>query len=223
MLSHEFTTREKILLILCLVLAVGIFYYFFAVRGLNEQIALLDTTTVENQITLEQAKVVQMQKMRRAIEENAGKTKGEVMVYNNLANEVNVVGSILSGDADQINSITWNDPTVTGTTVRRQVDLDFTSPNYDTMMNVLSALNTCQYRCILSDFQVQSVTDEDASGTSVQTGIHDGARVRCTLTVTFFETTEGAASTEGLISNEDETTSDTDALVDRSKAYADNK
>lgn len=220
MLSHEFSRREKVLIIICLCLAVGIFYYFFAVRGLNEQIAALDTQNLEDEITLEQARAMNMAKMKRAIEENTGKYKGKVAVYNNLANEVDSVGSILEGSADQINSITWNDPTVTGKTVRRQVDLDFTSPNYDSMMNVLSALNTCQYRCILSDFQVQSVAENRADGTTDTRGVHDGARVRCTLTVTFFETTDGAASTEGLVQAEDDTTSETSALEERSHAYS---
>ncbi len=213
MLSREFTPREMLLLFICAVLGLGIFYYEFAWRGINDQIAQFDTAVITDELNVAQARATQIAQMEKTIEENTGKYKGDVAVYNNLANEVREMGRIMDGRADSV-SLTWNDPALTDTTVRRDVNVSFHADGYAQMMAVLNALNTCKYRCILKDVSVS------AGGGDGKGGIAGGSDVNVSLTVTFFETIEGASSTAGLVLPQSDD-GEPGALETRAHAYED--
>ncbi len=217
MLSREFTKRETILLIICVVLALGVFYYEVAYRNITAQIESYNTDSIQEELDVANARAAQIKQMEATIQENLGKYKGNVAVYNNLANEVEMMGRIMEGHADNV-SLTWNDPTLTGTTVRRDVNISFHASDYTQMMNVLNALNACEYRCILKDVSVNASGNTEAA---VGNGLGFATDVNVSLTVTFFETTEGAANTAGLITVEDET-QEPGQLEERAKMYADN-
>ena len=194
MLNHKFTLRETLLVLLCAIVGVGIFYYEFAWKTFKDAETTYDTTQLETGLLLAQTQSATMKNMEAYIEEHKNDEVGEIAVYNNLSQEVNEVGNVLNGKADNI-SITWNDPTLTGTIVRRTANLSFKSDNYDTVKGILYSLHSLKYRCTIQDVSI------DAGG---KDGLSQSNEIYTTLSITFYETIEGATNTNGLVITEDE-------------------
>jgi len=190
MLNHQFTTREKILILVCSIIALGIFYYQFAFSGFQSQMAQYDTADLEDQVMVEETRAMKLSQMKEDIANASGKTLGEVAVYNNQSNEIQALNDILSGRATSI-SITWNQPTLTDMTVRRDASISFTAADYATAREILTDLSNCRYRLIINDVSLNAKDTE--------TSLTESAGINASVTVTFFETADGAATTQGLI------------------------
>ena len=117
MLSREFTKKEKILLLACLVLALGVIYYQVVYKGIRSQMANYSTDELEAEIEIEQTKAAQIAQMQAVIDANKDRDAGMLMPYNNLANEINLVGDITKGKAEGV-SVSWSTPVLNGTTIR---------------------------------------------------------------------------------------------------------
>ena len=235
MLSREFTLRERLLLLACVVLAVGIFYYQFVHKGIRQQIRDSSTESMELEIQTEQAVAAEIANMQQTIMNNENKKAGDVAVYNNLAAEISYVGFIMNGKAENV-SLAWGNPVLRGTTVRREVRVSFSTDSYQHLKEILDGFYECPFRCILHDISLSdntpsttTVTTTNADGTTTtatvpqKTGIADSKRMNVSFSATFFETIEGATTTEGLVIENVDTDPSDGALVSRSKAYADNK
>lgn len=194
-MKHTFSYREKLLMFICAVLAVSIFYYEVVYKSVTDGIKQYDTVELEDELTIAQTKAKQEETMKKTINDSSATAqKGTIAVYNNLANEVNVLGSILNGQAENV-SITWSSPTVTNNTVRRQAAISFKTSDYASARTLIQAISDNPYRIIINNVNVSN--DANSSKTV------------SVLTVTFFETTTGAASTEGLITVSSDSTSTT--------------
>lgn len=184
-MKHTFSSREKVLMFLCAILALGIFYYQVVYKNVTDGIAKYDTAELQDELTIAQTKAAKEAMMKKTINDSSSTAqKGTISVYNNLANEVNALGSILNNQAENI-SITWSSPTVADTTVRRQTAISFKAADYASARTLIQAISDNPYRNIISNV---AISNDTKSGFCT-----------ATLTVTFFETTKGAASTEGLI------------------------
>ena len=219
MLNREFTVREKILRAICFVLAVGVFYYQFVYKGINQSIERFATGPLEEQLEEEQAKAAAIRKMEDAIARERGRTRGELTVYNNLAAEVAFIGGILDSRADSV-SLTWKSPTLDGTTVRRLVDVSFRAGSYEEFTEILRAFRECPYRCLIGDINVSAVS-RDKGRSAANAGLADTDSVSAAFSVTFFETVTGAESTEGLVTEKVSGPGEQGALEERAKAYQD--
>ena len=187
MLEHEFTFREKLLLIACLVVGFGILYYQFGYKTFQKTLDSLKTDELETEVMIYQTQAMNYQRMQAYIEEHKGEVYGEVMVYNNLANEVSELGAIFANAGD-IN-ISWTEPTLTGTTVRRDARISFKTNGYNSVKDLINKIHNCKYRCLIKDVLIS---------TSEDTGLNETNSINVTMTVTFFETSNGAASLQGL-------------------------
>lgn len=184
MFSYKFSLREKILLLICLVIALGIFYYEVAFKGFRNAEKQYDTSELQTQLTVLQSQAARQKQMQNYLDSNASVSVGTVAVYNNLANEVSELGSILSDKASQV-SITWSEPTLTDNIVRRQAAISFHTDSYGDARSLVDAIAQCRYRCLLADVSMSGSGDEDLASSK---------DVAVSLNVTFFETTDGAAA-----------------------------
>lgn len=202
-MKHKFTAREMILILICAVLAVGIFYYEAIYKNVQADIASHDTQELSTELTTTETKAAQYQKMKKEIA-NGKQNTSKVAVYNNLAGEVLELGSILNNNAQNI-SIQWSDPVLDSnskTTVRRQAAVSFDTGSYTTAKNLVQRMINCRYRNVVTDLEVSSQTDA---------ALESSDDVNVTLTITFFETTEGASSTKGLQTSSDNSSSETNS------------
>lgn len=191
-MSHVFTTRGKILLLVCAVLFVGIFYYEFAYKYFKTQLTNYDVTDIQTELDTEQVVALRLTQMQKYLDEHKNDSYGTVEPYNNLSNEVAALGEILDGNATDIN-IAWSEPTASDSTVRRTATVSFNAANYETARNIVTNIANLKYRCIISDIQLNSSESNMAS-----------SQVSVSLSVTFYETTEGATDTNGLVTEEKE-------------------
>lgn len=186
-MKRTFTAREALLIFIAAVLALGIFYYEVVYKGVTSSIAKYDTAQLEDELTLAELQATQEAKMKKEIEAaSTTETTGEIAVYDNLANEVNALGTILNSSAQNV-AITWSAPTLTDTTVRRQAAISFKTADYQSARTLIQAINDMKYRNIISNVTVTNSTSSSDTSTAVS------------LTLTFFETSEGASSTQGLV------------------------
>lgn len=212
MLKREFTFKEKILILVAAVLALGLIYYNFVYKYFQNQMAIYDTATLENELLIEQGKATKISQMRQVIEESRGRVKGDLSVYNNQSNEIIEMGRIFDEDAYNV-SVNWSDPVLNGTIIRRDVNITFSTNSYDNFKNVLKKMSEMTYRCL-----IRNVTVSDGRNNE-ETGMRESTELNASISVTFFETSEGATSLAGVtIDNADTDLSDSE-LAQRAHAY----
>ena len=213
MLKHEFTLKEKILLMVAVVLALGLVYYNFVYKYFQNQLKLYDTEILEQELIAEQAKASKISQMKQIIEESEGRVTGDLSVYNNQSAEIIEMGEIFDEDGSKV-SVTWVDPILTGTIVRRDVNITFSCSSYENFKNILRKMSEMKYRCL-----IRNVTVAVGGSRDNRLSLTDANELNAAISVTFFETTDGATSLAGLTSvNVDTDLSDSE-LAKRAHAY----
>ena len=188
MLKHKFSLRETILVCIAAILALGIFYYEAIEKNYQKALHQYDTTNIQSEMDLLDVKEAKMRSMESYIEEHSDANQGEVAVYNNLANEIDALANILQPTASNV-SIQWAEPYLTDTIVRRNADITCTVPSYVIAESVIDQIVNLQYKCIISSL---SISSSDAMS------VNTSESVSVSMTVTFFETIDGAGNTNGL-------------------------
>ena len=82
MLNHKFTLRETVLVLLCAIVGIGIFYYEFAWKTFKDAETTYDTTQLETGLLLAQTQSATMKNMEAYIEEHKNDEVGEIERYN---------------------------------------------------------------------------------------------------------------------------------------------
>lgn len=189
MLNRKFTLRESILILIAAILALGIFYYQVIVKNYNEAKVIYNVSSLEDEMTILTAKASRKKTMEDYISKHDDEVVGEVAVYNNLANEIEALSSIFDEKVENV-SINWNEPTVSDKTVRRNANINVKVSSYDQAKQIVKDIANLKYRCIIT--QLSMSTDSDSSLNRTDT-------VNLSMTVTFYETTEGSTNTSGLV------------------------
>lgn len=189
MLNRKFTLRETILILIAAILALGIFYYQVIVKNYNEAKVIYNVSSLEDEMTVLTAKASRKKTMEEYISKHDDEVVGEVAVYNNLANEIEALSSIFDEKVENV-SINWNEPTVSDKTVRRNANITVSCSSYDQAKQIVREIANLKYRCIIT--QLSMSTDSDSSLNRTDT-------VNLSMTVTFYETTEGSTNTSGLV------------------------
>ncbi len=189
MLNRKFTLRETILILIAAILALGIFYYQVIVKNYNEAKVIYNVSSLEDEMTILTAKASRKKTMEDYISKHDDEVVGEVAVYNNLANEIEALSSIFDEKVENV-SINWNEPTVSDKTVRRNANINVKVSSYDQAKQIVKDIANLKYRCIIT--QLSMSTDSDSSLNRTDT-------VNLSMTVTFYETTEGSTNTSGLV------------------------
>jgi len=212
MLKRQFTLREKILILVAAVLALGLLYYNFVYSFFQNQEKLYDTSALENELMVETGRATKIKQMQQIIEESQGKVKGDLSVYNNQSNEIIEMGTIFDEDADTV-SLSWSDPIMTGTIIRRGVTISFHCKSYQNFKNVLRKMSEMKYRCLIGNVIVSDNDKKEGLG------IEKSTNINASINVTFFETSEGATSLAGVTVVKDGTDLEDSALAQRAHAY----
>lgn len=188
-MNREFTTREKLLILLLCLILVGLAYYQFVdqpVRtALNNAHAERDSLLTE--LAAVNAKLTVMRRMRDEMEDiTAGGTVSEMKSYNNSKPEIALLNDILRGTPDY--TITFADVTRDNDQIRRNFSLTFVSDKYESIQRIVKQLSESPYRCLIGDLKI-SVT----RGKTMEEG-----PINVNATATFFETMVGGVVDAGL-------------------------
>ena len=187
MKSRQFTVRDLILLILAAVIGIGIFYYQVVYKGFQDSIERYKTDDLENEAMILQTQVIKMKQMEKYIAENSDKELGEIALYNNLSNEIKELDRIFS-NVDEL-TVNWSNPTLTDSTVRRNANISFNAVGYNNVVNLITELTHCKYRCLVRDVNISGVRDNL---------LNENGYIKASIDITFFERVDGNSNLQGL-------------------------
>lgn len=189
-LNRSFSTREKGLILALVIVLLVAAYYFLVVRNVAEtqeaNAAALEEVQSEIDVQLAMAQV--RTRMQAELDELGTLERlPEVAVYDNLKNVLAELNTIL--EQTKSFNIVFSEPEVEGETVRRIADVTFTTSSYEDAFSVIEQMQNGRYRCDVTDFALVATLAADGSATAVN----------ATLKATYFETTNGAQTLNGLV------------------------
>ena len=162
MMSHQFTKKETVLLLLLTALIMGLLYYQFVYKDIQNKKAMYDTAAIEDEILSEQTKRAQIDKMKKEIEENQNnENAGYVATYDNQKAEITSLNDILA-EADTF-SLGFDKATAVDDAVRRNINVSFTAKDYRTAKAIISALHDSEYRCLIRDLTITANKTDNAA------------------------------------------------------------
>ena len=158
--------------------------------------------------------------------ESEGPSDSELGIYNNQSEELSALADILEGKATGIN-MNWGDPELNGSIVRRDVTISFSTGSYEDAGDLVKQIADCEYTLLIVNMSMDETEIEEevevaASSTTLADGLdavaegEEGADTliaenpqtetvtvtkkvtSVTLTIRFFETTDGAVNLNGL-------------------------
>ncbi|MBO7697728.1 MAG: hypothetical protein J6S38_01680 [Erysipelotrichaceae bacterium] len=187
MLNRGFSIREKILLLVCVLVGLGIFYYEVIYRSFQNSMEAYDISKIQDQTIILQAQVSRKKMMEQYLIDHKDDTYGELALYNNLSKEISELARIFDG-IDNL-SISWSDPTLLNKTVRRNANVSFSVVGYEKVVELVKAINSCRYRCLISDLSISTNRDRV---------LDEYSTVSVRIVITFFETIDENTNLEGL-------------------------
>ncbi len=188
MLKRGLTLREKILLLVCILIGLGIFYYQVIYKSFQNSMEAYDISNIQNQTVILQAQVARKKTMQQYLVDHKDDTYGELAMYNNLSKEIGELARIFEG-IDNL-SISWSDPTLLNKTVRRNANVSFSVVGYQRVVDLVKAIKNCKYRCLISDLSISTNRDRV---------LDDNSTVSVRIVITFFEMVDDSTNLEGLI------------------------
>ncbi|MDO4989421.1 MAG: type II secretion system protein GspM [Eubacteriales bacterium] len=188
-LNREFTTREKLLILLLCLILVGLAYYQFVDQPVRTALtnAHAERDSLNTELVAVQAKLKDMRRMRDEMEDvTGGGTVSEMKSYNNSKPEIALLNDILRDTPEY--SITFANVTRDGDQIRRNFSLRFTADSYKTVQRVIKQLTNSPYRCLVGDLKISVARD----------GTMEEGPISVNGTATFFETMVGGTVDAGL-------------------------
>ena len=190
MLKHKFTLRESILLLVATILALGIFYYEVIYKNYQDALSKYDVTNIQQESEILMAKAVKKKTMETYIEEHKNTSFGEVATYNNITNEIEALAEIFE---DKNISISWQEPYLIDSIVRRNVEISTKVGSYSEAEEIVNEIANLKYRCIISSLSINTRNNQS---------VEEENEITLSMSVTFYETVEGASDLSGLVFEE---------------------
>jgi len=188
MLSRDFTLKEKILILILVLVLLALAYYQFVDQPIRSAIqkAESETSALEielNAVNLRLAQLTRMQNELNGLQ--ADETVKRMPSYNNepAVNSLlnNVLGGLVYNFKDD--DVTRGEKNL----IRRNVNIQFVAPDYETVERVLTQLSDSDYRCLLENVKCESRTGN----------MHESV-IQVTASLTFYETMVGGKADVGL-------------------------
>lgn len=194
MLNRKFTKRENLLLLLFTAMLLAVGYYYFVAKPVRSSIEAcrMEQAALDDELSLQIMKAAKKKKMLDDMEGNPPKTQGEIVPYNNLKQEMNELYDILT-DASSY-SLSFSEAVATGNIVRRNINISFQTETYEKASSILEQMKNSRFRSLIRD--VSLVTGTGRNSTS---GLSQAELVSANVRITYYETTIGAESTDGLV------------------------
>lgn len=188
-LSRAFSKREKgLLLVLVFVLIAAVYYFGVVVNVQNTKTANeQEIASIQDDIAVQQRITELRTKMENELESLGSLSDlPQVAVYDNVSNEISELNGVLSSASDF--DISFETPTLEGDTIRRNVKVSYTVPNYTEALSIVDKLQNGKYRCEVTNF---NLTAKFLANGSIES-------VSGSLDITYYETAVGSNNLNGL-------------------------
>ena len=192
-MSRNFSTMEKMLLIGLAVILVGLMYYQFVDRTVRSSIDASEAeyNAVHSELDTMQARIAYLQTVQNSLDELKDNGKMSWMgSYNNSKQEVAFLNDILADTLEY--SVSFANVTRNGNQIRRSFSLQYRTVGYEAAQDIITRLLECENRCLVGD--VHCTLGKDGTVTMNQSA-------------TFYETMVGGTEDAGLPVNRAEANS----------------
>lgn len=183
-MSRDFTTGEKILLLVLALILVGLAYYYFVDIPVRESIASsqAESATLQTELDAVEQRLSYLTGIRKNLDDlEQIENLGWMGSYNNSKAEVRFLNDVL---ADTIKySISFANVVRSGDQIRRNFTLQFQTADYEAAQEIMTQLLQGENRCLVGDMNCT---------------IDSGGSVNITATATFYETMVGGVADAGL-------------------------
>ncbi len=186
-LSRDFTIREKIIILILLVLLLGLAYYQFVDKPVRSALetAANEKAALETELTAVKTKVAQLEKMKNEIDDiTKTGAYAKMPSYDNQKEVYKLLNDVLRETGYNIQ---FSNRVQSGNMVRRNITLRFSADSRDTIKKALKQLTGSDYRCLIGDMTITPVNGRN---------IKENYTV--TATITFYETMSGATTNQGI-------------------------
>ena len=183
-LSRDFTTKEKALILVLVLILLGLVYYRFVDQNVRDAVASSESEAqmLQTQLDTAQQRVMYLQGLQNKMD--ALKAEGKLSYmgsYNNSKAEVAFLNDILA--QTQQYSIEFANVTRSGNQIRRSFTLRYQTPDYAAAQAVMKKLCAGDNRCLVGD---------------VRCTIADNGTVIMQQAATFYETMVDGTPDAGL-------------------------
>ena len=181
LLTRDFTTLEKIVLLILILVLMGLGYYQYIDQPIRQGIEEAHAEQEELQRELNLINVRISDYNNRAEELNEARELRKPMPsYNHSEEELQILNDILSASNDY--STSFDKITLEGNQIRRNFQIAFIAPNFETAKGIFSRIAGSRIRCLIGNIDCSGIEEENGNIISVKA---DG---------TFYETKVGAVT-----------------------------
>ena len=194
-MSREINAKEKVLLVILVLIILGFAYYRFVDQPVRKNLAKAEAeySSLQSELTEVRVKIRELQRMQDEIDEITSGGKDSFMPsYNNAKEELALLNDILNESVTQY-SVAFTSVTRYKDQIRRDFKVDFTTPDYDSMKVVIDKLTGVDYRCMIGDCNCNVIKVKDPMNPSLET-----TALSVSATATFYETMVGGTADAGL-------------------------
>ena len=187
-MSRDFTTREKIMLLILTLILLAAGYYVVVDQPIRTAIneARSQQEELNTELMFLQTKAAALSSMQSELDSiEQGESLGKMGSYNNSKAELDELNRLLK--AADTYDISFSNVTRDGDLIRRAVSLTFSASDYDKAAELVKSLCSGEWRCIVSDIRVVGEEDDLRAG-----------KVNVGVTATFYETMQGGSADSGL-------------------------
>ncbi len=157
-LTRDFTTREKVLLAILLVIIITSAYYLFVWRTVDDQILSIrsQNQTMETQLMIATAQVERLQAMSDEMKSDI--LRSYMPSYNASKQELDFLNATLAQTDDYLINFTYL--TRDGDQINRGFSLQFTAKDYAQAKDIIGALEESEIRCLVGDYKINPAEKE---------------------------------------------------------------
>ena len=171
LLTRDFTTLEKLVLLLLILVLMGLGYYQFVDQPIRRGIEEAHAERDKLQGELNAINVRISDYNYRAQELQAARELRQPMPsYNASEEEIAILNGILNESNDY--SFNVDKITLNGEQIRRAFTLDFTAPNFETAKGSGTRLSASRIRCLIGNIDCSGIDIKDGNVVNVKA---DGA------------------------------------------------
>ena len=184
-MSREFTKKEKIMIVLLLLILAGLSYYRFFFIPVQNRIATADTRreAARMELSIVEAQIARLQAMQDELDGiESAEHSTYLASYNNSEAEIRLLNRLLADTLQY--SLSFSNVTRDEDLIRRNITMQFKTTDYNAMRELIENLIDGEFRCLIGDMRC-STSSKDGS-------------VTATATVTFYETMVDGTPDDGL-------------------------
>ncbi len=157
-LTRDFSSREKFLIVTLLVIIIVAAYYLFVYRTVDDQINahISEREALESQLMIATAQVERLQAMSEQMDNDT--LKSYMPSYNSSKKELDFLNNTLADTEDYM--VNFTTLSRNGDQISSGFKLQFTAGSYAQAEELINTLEESEIRCLIGDYVINPTEDK---------------------------------------------------------------